>query len=146
VRNVWKMLPDRTAAKYVVGYEFWSVSGFCHQQPTREGGSGMRGLEYAARPNLDQQCRQHGDGAGGCQNLLARNVWNMLPARISAKYMVGYEFWSVSRGGSGTRGMWTMLPARSGMVMISFINRNLAVSQKCIRVPWFVSRNAPKRQ
>ena len=126
--------------------------------PIREGGSGTMGWKMLPARTSNEQCRQHGggpvhdvviwkrDGAGGCQNLLARNVLKMLPARSSAKYMVGYEFWSVSRGGSGTRGMWTMLPARSGMVMISFINRNLAVSQKCIRVPWFVSRNAPKRQ
>ena len=54
----------------------------------------------------NEQCRQHGggpvndvviwkrDGARGCQNLLARNVWKMLPARTSAKYVAGYEFWS----------------------------------------------------
>ena len=106
----------------------------------------------------NEQCRQQGggpvhdvviwkrDGAGGCQNLLARNVWKMLAARTSAKFMVGYEFGSVSRGGSDMRGMWTMLSARSCMVMISFINRHRAVSQKCIRVPWFVSRNAPTKQ
>jgi hypothetical protein len=52
VRNVWKMLPDRTAAKYVVGYEFWSVSGFCHQQPAREGWVRHEGNVDKARLNL----------------------------------------------------------------------------------------------
>ena len=59
----------------------------------------MMGWKMLPARTSNEQCRQHGggpvhdvviwkrDGAGGCQNLLARNVWKMLPARISAKYM-----------------------------------------------------------